>query len=92
MKIYHDFEYDSLKIAEGGNATMIEKLSGKFPATSSYDPEHFEIWEQDGKYYLFCYEVGSTYYGVKIPAEKLEEIRKMKPEDLQGLALRAIYI
>lgn len=92
-KIFYDPKYETMKLWDGGKARKIETLPGKAQADSNHDPDHFEIWEQKGKYYLFCFEVGPAYYGIEIPAEKLEEIRAISdPKQLQGIACNALYV
>ncbi len=91
-KIFFSHKFNTMKITDGGNATIIETLPGKLPVNSNHDPDHFEIWEQKGKYYLFCFEVGPAYYGIEFPAEKLDYIREANPKQLQGIALNALYI
>lgn len=90
-KIFMSDKFGTYKMTSGGNAKMVERIQGD-PATSNHDVDHFEIWEQNGKHYLFCFEVGSTYYGNQFPADKLDDILAASAETLKGFALDAIYI
>lgn len=91
-KIFWSHKFDTYKMTGRGSAKMVETLPGKYPADSNQDPDHFEIWKQGEKHYLFCFEIGPSYYGVQIPDGKLDEIRSLSTYDLKGLAMGAIYI
>lgn len=91
-KIFFSDKFGTYKLADGGNAKLVETIQGNYPAESNHDAERFEIWEQNGKYYLFCFEVGATYYGNQFPAEKLEQILACDTFKLKGIAGDDIFI
>lgn len=74
------------KNGNGGSAKLVETIPGTQNPDSNHNVDHFEVWEQKGKHFLFCAEIGPTEFGSEIPADRVSELGNMSTGTLKRIA------